>query len=790
MCSIRIEVTLLRTPETNAVVVLAICFVQVEDSSPIADARTRVNNLFERCLVFLHKMPVIWALYLEFLLQQGNLTIIRRAFDRALQSLPVTQHSRIWELYIAFALDSGVADLYVRVCRRYLMFNPGAREEHIQHLLDRELWDEAVAQLAKLLQPGSAAMASSSSAYSNFMRLCDVITRHPGEITSVDVDAVLRSGIKRFSDEVGRLWCALAEYYVRAGMFEKARDIYEEALGCVVTVRDFATAFDAYVQFEETLLTAKLNEGSASSSSGVAASSSNASRPIGAGAGSSVGQDDEQLEDAAAVCLELDDADLRIARLELLMDRRPLLLSAVLLRQNPHNVHEWHKRAKLLDEAGVAAKVITTFSEAVRTVDLHKAVGKPHTLWIEWAKYYERHQDLDNARAVFRQATDSGFLKVDDLAAVWCEWAEMELRQENAAGALRVMQQATTPPVSERRRGAGAAADAGGDAEGSDVAGVKRKVHRSTKLWGLYLDLEESLGTVATVRAAYDQSITLRVATPAMVLNYATYLEERNHFEDSFKAYEKGIAIFPWPHVKPLWAAYLKKFIERYGASKLERCRDLFEQAITGCPAADAFLIFSLYADFEERLGSVRHAMAVYDRAVKAVDSEHLYEMYLVYIRKAEEFFGAPRTRELYERAIDALPEVQVKDMCMRFASMETKLGEIERARAIYTHAAAFCDPAVHHNFWTAWQEWEVKFGTEETFRDMLRTKRSIGAQFATSHSLLLNVAEQPGGSSSAAGAAKKRGREGDADESASAAGGGGAGSGAGGALSRFKQTA
>ena len=31
------------------------------------------------------------------------------------------------------------------------------------------------------------------------------------------------------------------------------------------------------------------------------------------------------------------------------MERRPELLSSVMLRQNPHNVHEWHKRAKLFN---------------------------------------------------------------------------------------------------------------------------------------------------------------------------------------------------------------------------------------------------------------------------------------------------------------------------------------------------------------------------------------------------------------------------------------------------------
>lgn len=52
-----------------------------------------------------------------------------------------------------------------------------------------------------------------------------------------------------------------------------------------------------------------------------------------------------------AFCLFPDDIDLelRLARFEELIARRPLLLNSVLLRQNPHNVHEWHKRVKLYD---------------------------------------------------------------------------------------------------------------------------------------------------------------------------------------------------------------------------------------------------------------------------------------------------------------------------------------------------------------------------------------------------------------------------------------------------------
>ena len=33
--------------------------------------------------------------------------------------------------------------------------------------------------------------------------------------------------------------------------------------------------------------------------------------------------------------------------------------------------------------------------------------------------------------------------------------------------------------------------------------------------------------------------------------------------------------------------------------------------------------------------------------------------------------------------------------MCTRFADLERKLGEIDRARAVYSHASQICDPRV-----------------------------------------------------------------------------------------------
>jgi hypothetical protein len=63
-------------------------------------AYAALNNTFERALVTMHKMPKIWELYLNFLVEQRVVTKVRRACDRALASLAVTQHERIWTIYL------------------------------------------------------------------------------------------------------------------------------------------------------------------------------------------------------------------------------------------------------------------------------------------------------------------------------------------------------------------------------------------------------------------------------------------------------------------------------------------------------------------------------------------------------------------------------------------------------------------------------------------------------------------------------------------------------------------
>ena len=70
--------------------------------------------------------------------------------------------------------------------------------------------------------------------------------------------------------------------------------------------------------------------------------------------------------------------------------------------------------------------------------------------------------------------------------------------------------------------------------------------------------------------------------------------------------------------------------------------------------------------------------------------------------------------------------------MCMNYAQLEIKLGEIDRARGVFSHGSQMSDPRIAKSYWKAWQQFEVRHGNEDTFREMLRIKRSVQAQFNT----------------------------------------------------------
>ncbi|KAJ8904211.1 hypothetical protein NDN08_000736 [Rhodosorus marinus] len=689
---------------------------QVKGKHPDSPAFDRMDTVFERAIVYMHKMPVIWVLYCTNLVEQRRWTRARRACDGALRALPVTQHHRIWPIYLRLAREVGVGETGARVLRRFCKLDPDEGVEELFGFLESsEKYDEAAEILAEALE-NPEFKGKKKTRQQLWNDLAKLSVQHPKEIVSIDVNAFIRGGIRAAKEESGDLWVSLAEYYARSGIFERARDVYEEALKSVTTVRDFAVIFDSYSSFEEAMITSKLGS-----------------------------IDPNQPDEEKNMDLEI-----LVCRLERLTERRPYLLSSVILRQNPHNVHEWHKRARLYIKHEDTVGAVNAYTQAVRTVDPWKAAnGKSHTLWLAFAYFYENHKDLASARKVYEKAVASfdKYRSSEDLAAVWCEYAEFELRHGDYEKTESLLRRATTEPRQAKRLcvqsrgnakvvlGAGSGGHAITHNYSKDLPALG--AWKSTRLWSLFADFQESVNGVSAAMEVYESMTDLKIVTVDNVLEAARNLEENKHFENAFKIYERGMALFKWPAVLPVYLRYTKKFVDRFGGRKLERARELFEQAIRGAPAEDPrlLMVYMLYAEMEEKVGLAQRAMDVYARAAKAIPQKQRADLYRVYAAKAVEMFGVTRTRTVFEDALETLTDKSaLVEFTTRFASIEISLGEIDRARSIYAHGAQFADPdgaQQFSNFWALWDEFEVAHGSEDTYREMLRIKRSVTTQYS-----------------------------------------------------------
>ena len=631
-----------------------------------------VLERFRQALIHVSKMPRIWIFYIEFLISQGNVTSTREVISQALRALPVTQHYRIWDLAMRFIKDLNVPLTTAKTLfKRYLMLEPDHIETYIAYLISKDDYDEATFQLAQICNKDDFQSIENKTSHDLWLDLCELLTTHPKKIKRLSIETVLRSGLSRFSDDVARLWNWLAEHHVRLGKFAKARDVYEEALSRVATAADFSIIFEAYQKFLESLVTVYMRRG-----------------------------DDES-------------AELSIAVLEDLLDRRGDLLSSVSLRSNPHNVTEWLRRAKLF--ANDPVKLAKIYAEAVKAVDPQQAVGPLGKLWSDFGRMYGNFCDIENMREVFERGVNCNFRHVDDLATVWIDWiaAEPDRGLEISRRAVSVYK--TAPNGS-----------------------VQSQLKNSVRLWHVACDQEEALGTPDSLRAVFDAMIRLKVATPATVLNFAAWEEDNGDFDNACKCYESGVALFPWPHCRDIWLIYLSKISEKFIKKQfcpIDTIRELFERCLASNPPGNLSRhFFQLYATFEEERGLWSNSLKILKNGIPRVDEKLEFARYL--FAKNRKFFGLAASRDSLQWAVEYFGEISRSDMiqvCVDFAEVEIQLGEPARARALFTHAAQVADPKKEENsrFWSEWQAFEVKNGNEESFKDMRRIKRAIEVKFS-----------------------------------------------------------
>ena len=115
------------------------------------------------------------------------------------------------------------------------MFEPQRREAFCDYLVAQNNHGKAAAELAKCLEDNDFVSPSGKSKHQLWMRLCDLCAAHPEELPRRWA-SIRSSGAAYLGSEMKRDGVVqAADYYIRLGRFEEARNVYEEAVTTVVT---------------------------------------------------------------------------------------------------------------------------------------------------------------------------------------------------------------------------------------------------------------------------------------------------------------------------------------------------------------------------------------------------------------------------------------------------------------------------------------------------------------------------------------------------------------------------
>ena len=684
-----------------------------------------VNMIHEQALIYMMKMPIIWINYIQFMMEQNSITKTKIIFNKALQSIPITQHKKLWDIYIPWIESlSGCHRTKIEIFKRYTKFNPDYKEKFINYLIGIKEFNLAIYLIIEILNEENFYSKENKSQYYYWIMLCQIINNYPEEINlskynkDLDVDKVIRHGIKKYTDEVGNLWVTLANYYIKMGLIEKAREIFEEALEKILTVRDFSLIFNAYLNFEQEMMKQNLFTNNDLDNNNLLESINenkdnnlqslelkeleNALIDLNI---EEIGKE-ENNDDIKKNELDKKDSQkdsnlkkFNFIRVNNLLQRRPFLLNSTILRRNPNNVAEWLKRIELMKDKNDFKLIKNLYEESLSTIKINEAYGNLSELYISYANFYEENKNIKKANEIYYKGCNLNFKKTDENVNLWCLWCEMNIRQKRYQDAYRIIKFICT-----------------------NNANKYYKYNRNIKLWSLYVDLEMNLikNNEKQIIYIYTKMIEYKIANIETIFNFIIYLEKIKNYEKIYNIYEQSLDLFNWPNAYDICICYLVDFINHYKNEKIEIFRDIIQNIIIFSGHLKIF--YYIYAFYEEKYGLYNHCIDILKEASQNVKEEEKPEIHSVIIAKCAKYFGIGKVRLAFDDAMNNLEKSYVLEIGLKYISIEIKLKEINRARGIFKYLGKLFNPdnkEYKEEFWEMWDNFEKIYGDSTTYQEM-----------------------------------------------------------------------
>ena len=683
-----------------------------------------VNRIHEQALIYMMKMPIIWMNYIQFMMEQNSITKTKIIFNKALQAIPITQHKKLWEIYIPWVESLiGCHKSKIEIFKRYIKFNPDYKEKFINYLIGIKEFNLAIHLIIEILNEENFYSKENKSQYYYWILLCQIINNYPEDLNlgkynkDLNVDKVIRHGIKKYTDEVGNLWVTLANYYIKIGLIEKAREIFEEALEKILTPRDFSLIYNSYLNFEQEMMKQNLfynndinndnyeltdNKENKNLQSLELNELENALNELNIKESDDNKKEEKFKKEKLFEKQSQDKSNLQkfnFIRVNNLIQRRPFLKNSTILRRNPNNVSEWLKRIELMKEKKDLNLIKNLYEECLNTIKINLAYGRLSEIYISYANFFEENNNIKKANEIYYKGCNLNFKNTEENVNMWCLWCEMNVRQKRYQDAYHIIKFICT-----------------------NNANKYYKYNKNIKLWSLYVDLEMNLNqnNEKQIIYIYNKMIEYKIANIETIFNFIIYLESIKNYEKIYNIYEQSLDLFRWPNSYDICICYLVDFINHYKSDKTEIFRDIIQNIII--LSGHLKIFYYIYAFYEEKYGLYNHCIDILKEASQNVKEEEKPEIHSVIIAKCAKYFGIGKVRLAFDDAMNNLEKSYVLEIGLKYISIEIKLKEINRARGIFKYLGKLFNPdnkEYKEEFWEMWDNFEKIYGDSITYQEM-----------------------------------------------------------------------
>ncbi|KJH49639.1 HAT repeat protein [Dictyocaulus viviparus] len=390
------------------------------------------------------------------------------------------------------------------------------------------------------------------------------------------------------------------------------------------------------------------------------------------------------------------------------------------IRKNRMQIANWIKYGKWEESIGEIQRSRSVFERALdvdhRSITIwYKEIDRARSIyqrflhvhgtnvmnWIKYARFEEKHGYVGNARAVYERGMEYfGEENINEKLLV--AFALFEERQKEHERARVIYKYGLSHLPPER------------------TADIFKHYTVHEKKYGERAGIEDVI--VSKRRTQYEKQIAENAYNYDAWFDYLRLLENeecaREEVED---LYERAIANIPPNHEKRYWRRYIYLWInyalyEELTVHDIEKTRQVYKACLDIIPHKKFTFakIWIMLAHFEIRQMDLTAARKILGVSIGKCPKEKLFRAYIDLELQLREF---DRCRKLYEKFLEYSPENS--NTWIKFAELETLLGDVERARAIFD--IAIQQPALDmpEILWKAYIDFEINAEEYEKARDL-----------------------------------------------------------------------